>query len=227
MLHPSADLKHSEFQQNTERKIQVGLVTGQLFRLNDKVQKMLISCTWVVLVRNNTNAVCTIDRKKTITYGPTSQNIKQKQEDKQNCSYLTEHIQQQSAFHSQENISSSCLEPCVAAMKPKRRVPICFPRGHGGRSQLIPKQQWISATCFLLDHNLYKDSVLRLNILIRTKTLTLPALRSEQLGGDGCTEFVSWPATSILISIQYSKLSYGTQKTITEVVKVLNCKGNF
>ena len=227
MLHPSADLKHSEFQQNTERKIQVGLVTWQLFRLNDKVQKMLISCTWVVLVRNNTNAVCTIDRKKTITYGPTSQNIKQKQEDKQNCSYLTEHIQQQSAFHSQENISSSCLEPCVAAMKPKRRIPICFPRGHGGRSQLIPKQQRISATCFLLDHNLYKDSVLRLNILIRTKTLTLPALRSEQLGGDGCTEFVSWPATSILISIQYSKLSYGTQKTITEVVKVLNCKGNF
>jgi len=174
--------------------------------LNDKVQKMLISCTWVVLYATIQATIQTLfaqltEKRITITYGPPSQNVKQKLEDKQHCSYLTEHIQQQSAFHSQENISSSCLEPCVAAMKPKRRIPICFPRGHGGRSQLIPKQQRISATCFLLDHNLYKDSVLRLNILIRTKTLTLPALRSEQLGGDGCTEFVSWPATSILISI--------------------------
>jgi hypothetical protein len=35
----------------------------------------------------------------------------------------------------------------------------------------------------------------------RTKTLTLPALKSEQLGGDGCPVFVSCPATNIVMSM--------------------------
>ena len=131
MLHPSADSKHSEFQQNTERKIQVGLVTRQLFRLNDKVQKMLISCTWVVLYATIQATIQTLfaqltEKRITITYGPPSQNVKQKLEDKQHCSYLTEHIQQQSAFHSQENISSSCPEPFVEAMSQKGEFLFAF-----------------------------------------------------------------------------------------------------
>ena len=127
MLHPSADSKHSEFQQNTERKIQVGLVTRQLFRLNDKVQKMLISWTWVVLYATIQTLFAQLTEKRiTITYGPPSQNIKQKLEDKQHCSYLTEHIQQQSAFHSQENISSSCPEPFVEAMSQKGEFLFAF-----------------------------------------------------------------------------------------------------
>jgi hypothetical protein len=50
--------------------------------------------------------------------------------------------------------------------------------------------------CILLVHNLYNDSILN-----RTKTLTLPALKSEQLGEDGCPAFASWPEMSILVSM--------------------------
>jgi hypothetical protein len=35
----------------------------------------------------------------------------------------------------------------------------------------------------------------------RTKALTLPALKSEQLGGDGCPVFASCPATNIVMSM--------------------------
>ena len=121
--------------------------------LNDKVQKMLISCTWVVLYATIQATIQTLfaqltEKRITITYGPPSQNVKQKLEDKQHCSYLTEHIQQQSAFHSQENISSSCPEPFVEAMSQKGEFLFAFQEdmvGDGNWYQSSNKYQWLAS----------------------------------------------------------------------------------
>jgi hypothetical protein len=58
-----------------------------------------------------------------------------------------------------------------------------------------------SVICTHVPHWTTTITFLAKNSNDRTKALTLPALKSEQLGGDGCPVFASCPTTNIVMSM--------------------------